>query len=167
MSQPSFPQCPSPQVLYPNTVIRSRKEISTRDIINATQYEHWQHDSKQPSYNRINHNKRHQFYEFLPQSDRLDNRDYSRHESFNESKYPLEANPYFEKMNIADQERNIIREFRSSVHETKNKDNIDIVHKLNERNFNNIWFTQNNNTDQNYQGYQLRSIRDDYTKSYK
>lgn len=172
MSQPSVPQIMLSNLLVPEVVIRSRKELSSRDSINAQKLEHWQNDVRQPSYNRPDPNKRPTFSDTLPEVTRLNPDNLvTRHDVHTVHKVnAIEIPSFLSRMNVDGQERNIIREFNSSIHDNTNRrDNEDILRSQIGRTFNNRW--QSERVDQETSAVDvqewMRPKMDDYTRSYR
>lgn len=145
----------------PEMAIRSRREMSTRDMINEFTVKNDQQSYlKYYSPGTIPSDHLNQFTQ---QSGRLDDRDYTRHVEFGATKSPLESNKYLSRMGIVDQEQNIIREFNSAVHDSKNKEGSDMVGKLIRRNFNNEWFYDKAQDTVD----SIVKTKDNYMKSYR
>lgn len=102
----------------PQMVLRSRREVSTRDFINATQYEHWQTDSPAMTTNRPDLNKQAPFYDMKPLQARTDGRSFLQSQPYVADAGMLDTNPYFQKYDVKSDPRNVTRELRGAVFET-------------------------------------------------
>jgi hypothetical protein len=108
---------PPPQPL-PQMTLRSRREVSTRDFVNARQYEHWQTDGRYGVNNRADQNSQAAFYDMKPNSARMDTRSFAQSQPFVAGGDPLGGNPYFGKFDPTSDPRNVARELRGAVYET-------------------------------------------------
>lgn len=142
MAQPSFPLFNVPEVPYPEMVIRSRREVDTRDAVNARQFEHWQTDGKSGVNNRPDLNKQAPFHEFKPINSRFVDREYRGQLRFDEGGDRLGMNTYFDKYATNSDSRNTIRELRSAVYENKDTEGIKESNRLLTRNFEGRWMPE-------------------------
>jgi len=101
----------------PQMVLRSRREVSTRDFINAVQYEHWQTDSPAMTNNRPDLNKQAPFYDMKPLQARTDRRSFLQSQPYVADAGMLDTNPYFKKYDVKTDPRNVSRELRGAVFE--------------------------------------------------
>ncbi len=115
--------------------LRSRREVSTRDFVNAQQYEHWQTDGRYGVYNRPDLNKQAPFYDMAPLTSRTDDRNYMQNQPFVAGGDPLGANPYFQKYDVTNDPRNVARELRGAVFETVTDRGIKESQRMLERQF--------------------------------
>ena len=139
MTQPAFPIYPVPPVPLPEMVTRSRREVSTRDMANARQFEHWQTDGKAPTYNRPDMNRRQPFHDFLPINARTVERSYRSQPRFDEKGHQLGMNSYFDKYDVSYDGRNAVRELQSVVYEDKIGEAIPESNRIITRNFEWRW----------------------------
>ena len=79
----------------PEMSLRSRREVSTRDVENARQFEHWQTDGKSMTNNRPDVNAQAPFHEFQPINSRFVERQYRNQPRFQTDSCELAMNPYF------------------------------------------------------------------------
>lgn len=107
-----------PVVPLPQMSLRSRREVSTRDFVNAQQYEHWQTDGRYGVYNRADQNAQAPFYDMAPLSARTDERNFIQSPQFVAGGAALTNNPYFQKYDVTQDPRNVARELRGAVYET-------------------------------------------------
>jgi hypothetical protein len=119
MTQPVYPIYPVPPVPFPEMVIRSRHEFSTRDAANARNYELWQTDGKHGVNNRPDMNAQAPFQDFLPINSRMVERRYHPQPRFTEDGHKGGMNPYFDKYDTAYDSRNTVRELQAVVYEDK------------------------------------------------
>ena len=123
-------------------VLRSRIENSTRDSVNAKQFEHWQTDTPdfthnipkkvgaktsipdfvnvttgyvQPKY-KVNDIP---YMDMEPINTRTDLKDYKQSQPFVAGGPDLGYNPYFDRYDPITDPRNVVRELRSAVYEDK------------------------------------------------
>jgi hypothetical protein len=141
MTQPVWPAYPVPAV--PPSALTSRREFSTRDSVNARQFEHWQTDGKYLVGDRPDTNKQRPFQDFQPINSRTTDRNYR-----NQPRYDATAtsagdaigtNPYFQKYDAAYDNRNAVREVRSAIYEDKTDEGLRESSRLLRRNFDTRW----------------------------
>ncbi len=106
-----------PVVPLPQMSLRSRREVNTKDIFNARQYEHWQTDSPYGIQNRLDPNAQRTFYDMAPQTARTDQRSFLQSQPFVPADNQLAGNPYFQKFDVASDPRNVSRELKGAVFE--------------------------------------------------
>jgi hypothetical protein len=165
MAQPVYPD-PHTISAYeafplPRFVTRTRREVDTKDAINARQFEHWQTDGKYGVMNRPDMNKQSPFYDMLPNDSRMSDRSYR-----SQPRYDVDAsrgveNPYFDKYDTTFDARNTTRELRASVYEDKNTGYLKESEKLLQRNFDNRWLNPTVVSQQAQAAEQLRPKMDD------
>ena len=92
-----------------------------RDQINAKNYEHWQTDGKYSAYNRPDLNKIPAHMDMLPNSSRINNRNYRQAPIYTASAGESEfyRNEYFNGIDIKTDPRNVTRELRGAVFEQR------------------------------------------------
>lgn len=167
MAQPSFPIYPTPSFPNPELCIRSRREIDTKDAINARQFEHWQTDGKSDIYNRPDLNSQAPFNDVLPLNSRVNTNNYRSMPRFNEQGHKGGNNPYFDKYDTSYDARNMIRELRATVYEDKITGYISESNHLLERNFDNRWFNTSELKNVVETAESLRFKMDDISVVYK
>jgi hypothetical protein len=146
MAQPVWPNKNTESVIRafppPQFMARSRREVDTKDAVNARQFEHWQTDGKYGIQNRPDLNKQAPFYDMQPINSRMSERNYSSQPRYDQGDGIDRGgmNPYFDKYDTSFDARNTIRELRSVVYEDKNINYIAESNHLLERNFDNRWF---------------------------
>jgi hypothetical protein len=113
-----LPVGPTPPVPLPQMTLRSRREVSTRDFVNAQQYEHWQTDGRYGIYNRPDLNAQMPMFDQMPLPARIDDRSYMQAQTFVAGDAALGGNPYFQKYDVTQDPRNVSRELRGAVFET-------------------------------------------------
>ena len=103
----------------PKMQARVRKEVATRDAVNARQFEQWNSDSPiQQGVNGIG-GKNAVVYDMAPLSSRTDKRDFRQSQPFVADGPQLSENPYFDRYDPTRDPRNMVREVRSVVYEEK------------------------------------------------
>jgi hypothetical protein len=135
MTQPVFPIYRVPEVPYPELVIKSRREVNTRDTVNARNFEHWQTDGKYLVQDRPDLSKQTAFQDFLPISSRMNERNYTNQPRYEATGPKLGNNIYFDKYDVAYDNRNAVRELQAVVYEDKIGEGIRESSKLLRRNF--------------------------------
>jgi hypothetical protein len=135
MTQPVFPIYRVPEVPYPELVIKSRREVNTRDTVNARNFEHWQTNGKYLVQDRPDLNKQTPFQDFLPISSRMNERNYANQPRYDATGPKLGNNIYFDKYDVAYDNRNAVRELQAVVYEDKIGEGIRESSKLLRRNF--------------------------------
>ena len=142
---PTFPYAGKVRIPPKEFQIRSRIERSTRDWVNAKQFEHWQTDTpsltnNKPKLVNLNSNLYSNLNTFdiakgdfipnysssnIPYSDmdpintRGDKRDYKQSQPYVAGGPDLEYNPFFDRYDPVRDPRNAVRELRSAVYEDK------------------------------------------------
>lgn len=144
MTQPVWPIYAVPEVPYPEMVIRSRREASTRDTANARNFELWQTTPKYLASDRPDLNKQRPFQDFAPISSRMNERNYTSQPRYDATTavadgHTLGQNAYFDKYDPSYDNRNAIRELQSVVYEDKSGEGIQQSQHLLRRNFDNRW----------------------------
>lgn len=140
MTQPAWPLYAVPDVPYPEMVIRSRREISTRDTVNARNFEQWQTTAKYLASDRPDLNKQRPFQDFSPISSRMNERNYTSQPRYDTSSASnLSQNKYFDKYDPSYDNRNAVRELQSVVYEDKSGEGIQQSQLLLRRNFDSRW----------------------------
>lgn len=129
------PIAAAPPLPLPQMTLRSRREPSTRDFVNAQQYEHWQTDGRYGIQNRPDLNKQAPFYDMAPLSSRTDDRNYLQNQPFVAGGAPLGDNPYFQKYDVTNDPRNVARELRGAVFEIPSDRGLKESQRMLERQF--------------------------------
>jgi len=120
----------------PQMQLRARREIPTRDSVNARQVEHWRTDVPQPFASRPDMNKQAPFYDMNPVFTRnLDAEAFRQNQLFVVDNEQIQKNPYFQKYDVTSDPRNLARELKSAVVETKTPRSEDESRRLFERGF--------------------------------
>ena len=124
-----------PTAIRPQFVARSRKEVSTKDTINARNLELIQNGGKYGIYDRPNLNQQRPFMDMNPSSSRSDNRALNGQPRYipNQNQY----NQYFDKYDIQNDPINYSRELQSAVYEDKGDRNYTESQAIMNRQFNN------------------------------
>lgn len=167
-AQPSWPLKCEPDQFLPKFNPRSRREIASRDNVNATQYEHWQTDSKYGIYQRRDLNERAPVLDTAPISSRFVERNYRSSPRLENDKGGLGLNPYFDKYDAAYDSTNVIRELKAAIYEDKNMETSVESRRLLERNLDNRWLSAGEAQRMSAIGRweQMRPIRDDIRMVY-
>lgn len=141
MTQPVWPAYVVPAV--PPSALTSRREFSTRDSVNARQFEHWQTDSKYLVSDRPDTNTQRPFQDFQPINSRTTDRNYRNQPRYDATATstgdPIGTNPYFQKYDAAYDNRNAVREVRSAIYEDKSDEGLRESSRLLRRNFDTRW----------------------------
>ena len=135
MTQPVFPIYRVPEVPYPELVIKSRREVNTRDSVNARNFEHWQTSGKYLVSDRPDLDKQTPFQDFLPISSRMNQNVYMNQPRYDATGPKLSNNVYFDKYDAVYDNRNAVRELQAVVYEDKTGEGIRESSKLLRRNF--------------------------------
>lgn len=167
-AQPSWPLTCEPNQFLPKFVARSRREVATRDFVNANQYEHWQTDGKYGIYGRKDMNAQAAVLDTSPISSRFVERDYRSSPRLENDSGGLGMNPYFNKYDVAYDGTNAVRELRAAVYEDKNMESLRESKRLLERNLDNRWMVDGEAARISALGRweQMRPIRDDIRMVY-
>jgi len=149
--------------------IRTRKEASTKDTVNARFFEQWQTDAP-TRMNDVSGAK--VLLDMNPISSRNATLDYRQSQPFVASGPQLGMNPYFDRYDPLADPRNTIRELRNAVYEDKTGERGTVeARRMLERGFTSRWlpegFVQANNMDSLTSYEILRPKTDDMTKSYR
>ena len=151
----------------PQFMARSRREVDTKDAINARQFEHWQTDGKYDTMNRPDINKQAPFYDMLPNDSRSNDKSYRSQPRYDADASRGVQNPYFDKYDAAFDARNMTRELRASVYEDKNTGYLKESEKLLQRNFDNRWLNPTVVNQQALAAEELRPKKDDIRLFYR
>ena len=171
MAQPVFPDNHTISAYnafpMPQFMARSRREVDTKDAINARQFEHWQTDGKYDTYNRPDMNKQAPFYDMMPNDSRGNDKSYSSQPRFDATAARGVENPYFDKYDTTFDSRNMTRELRATVYEDKKTGYLKESEKLLQRNFDNRWVNPTVVKQQAEAAEQLRPKMDDIRLFYR
>jgi hypothetical protein len=129
---PIFPYAGKVRIPPKQFQLRTRIENSTRDFVNAKQFEHWQTDTKDYTNHRLKKSVPDSinvsagynggiipYMDMEPMNTRGDARDYKQSQPYVAGGPDLEYNPYFDRYDPISDPRNAIRELRSAVYEDK------------------------------------------------
>jgi hypothetical protein len=166
MTQPVYPIYRVPEVPYPDMVIRSRREASTRDTVNARNFEHWQTDGRYLAQDRPDLASQRPFQDFSPINSRMSDRSYRVQPRFDTDGHKMGQNTYFDKYDTAYDNRNAVRELQAVVYEDKNNEGIRESSKLLKRNFDSRWITPTEMEKITQTRLVLRPSMDDIRKVY-
>jgi hypothetical protein len=171
MAQPVYPDSHTISAYnafpMPQFMARNRREIDTKDAINARQFEHWQTDGKYDTHNRPDVNKQAPFYDMLPVGSRMNDKQYHPQPRFDTDSHRGVQNPYFNKYDATFDARNMTRELRASVYEDKNTGYLKESDQLLQRNFDNRWLNTTVVQQQAAAAEQLRPKMDDIRIFYR
>lgn len=155
----------------PSFQLRTRKELSTKDTVNARFFEQWQTDA--PSLqSRTDLSGSAVFMDMNPTASRSSLQDYRQSQHFVARGPQLGANPYFDRYDPVSDPRNAVRELRNAVYEDKSGERgILETRRLLERSFTTRWlpegFVQANNMDSLTSFEILRPKTDDMGTNYR
>ena len=135
-----FPLQYEPAVPLPQMVLRTRREVSTRDAVNARQFEYWQTDAPYLEYNRPDLNGATIFGDMNPIASRNTlSAPYQQNPKMVAGKDDFTQNPYFENYSPAHDARNAIRELRSAITEDKEDRGVRESKRILQRGFQSTW----------------------------
>jgi len=122
MAAPVWPTVPENQFMPPPAfVLRARREVPTLDAANARLFEHWRTDTPSMTLDRpqpgSGKGPRHQ--DMNPEASRTNFKNYSQAQPFVPGGGELGQNPYFQKYDVTQDPRNVVRELRNTVSEDK------------------------------------------------
>lgn len=170
MAQPVFPLPTVQDAIgsFPNPefMTRTRREVNPIDSINARQFEHWQTAGRYSTYNRPDLNQSASYYDMMPNSSRVNARDYRAQPRFDVGADKGSNNPYFDKYDATSDSRNMARELRGSVFEDKHTDFHRETEIMLTRNFDNRWMNPLVVQQQVKAAEQLRPKMDDIQRFY-
>lgn len=130
-----IPAAATPPVPIPQMTLRSRHELSTRDTVNARNYELWQTDGRYGVYNRPDLNAQAPMFDQMPLTSRTDDRSYMQSQTFVAGGAALGENPYFKKYDVSQDPRNVSRELRGAVFESPEDRGLKESRRMLERQF--------------------------------
>jgi len=120
MAQPVWPEISHNQLIPPPAFsLRARREAPTRDSVNARQFEHWRSDTPSLTMERPKSGSHGYYQDMNPEASRTNFKDYAQAQPFVVDGGGIEANPYFQKFDVTQDPRNMVRELRTAVTETK------------------------------------------------
>lgn len=167
MSRASLPIATIASMPPPEMSLRSRREVSTRDVENARQFEHWQTDGKAMTNNRPDVNAQAPFHEFQPINSRFVEREYRNQPRFQTDGGELAMNPYFNKYDPNYDSRNAVRELQASVYEDKSVDSGRENQGILGRQLENRWLNPTQQREVVEVSTRLRPSVDDFRKVYR
>jgi hypothetical protein len=167
MTQPVWPLFTTPPVPLPEMVIRSRREVSTRDATNARFYELWQTDGKYSVQNRPDLNAQAPFHEFLPINSRSSEKKFKLQPRFEAEGPKLGQNTYFDRYDPSYDSRNAVRELQSTVYEDKSVESIPQNNSFLTRSMAHRWIDEAEMKKLTEAAEKMRPSMDDYAKSYR
>lgn len=120
--------------------IRSRKEASTRDTVNARLFEEWQTDAPSLHTRRADLSGAKILLDMNPIASRTTVETYRQSQPFVANGPQLGMNPYFDRYDPTFDPRNAVRELRSAVYEDKGGERgIQETRHILERGFTSRW----------------------------
>ena len=165
MAQPVYPDSRTQSAVrafpMPQFIGRTRREYSTKDSINARQFEHWQTDGKHMENGRPDKNRQVPFYDMTPNISRMSDRSYRAHPRYDVEGERGGQNSFFDKYDTSSDSKNMTRELRASVYEDKSTGYTKESNKLLERNFDNRWLDADVMKQQAAAAEELRPKMDD------
>ena len=184
MNEP-FLYAGQPRIPPPSMQLRTRKEASTRDTVNARFFEQWQSDGQQlvRSYSDVSGGDplyapgvslsgQRALLDMNPINTRTTATDYRQSQPFVATGPQLGMNPYFDRYDPTFDPRNAVRELRSAVYEDKEAERgIIETRRILDRGFTTRWvpegFAEVNNMNSLNSYEQLLPRRDDISKNYR
>ncbi len=134
-----IPIAATPPIPYPTMQLRSRRELPTRDTVNARNYEHWQTDGRYGIYDSRDPAAAPTFMDRMPNAGRLDRRDNRPAPAFQPGGPRLAGNVYFDKFDVESDPRNVVRELQGAVYESKEDRGVEESRRILERSFDSRW----------------------------
>ena len=162
-----------PHIPPPIMQLRVRKEVSTRDAVNARFFEKWQTDPPLVPYKeRPDLSGTRVVLDMNPINTRGSSTDYRQSQPFVPSGPQLGQNPYFDRYDPQFDPRNAIRELRSAVYEDKASERAVLESKrMLDRGYTSRWLPEGyasaNMMDSLLSYEQLRPQSDDIRKNYR
>jgi hypothetical protein len=152
--------------------IRTRKEASTKDTVNARFFEQWQTDAPSMMNGRPDLSGAKVLLDMNPISSRNSTLDYRQSQPFVANGPQMGMNPYFDRYDPVADPRNAIRELRNAVYEDKSGERgATETRRILERGYTSRWvpegFVKENNMDSLLSYEILRPKTDDITKNYR
>jgi hypothetical protein len=153
----------NPRIPPPSMQLRSRKEASSRDAVNARMFEEWQTDAPQT---------REKIQDMNPINTRTSGTDYRQSQPYIPSAPQMGQNPFFDRYDPSFDPRNAIRELRSAVYENKTGERgIEETKRILERGFVSRWlpegYVEQNHMDTLMSYEKIRPQMDNITKTYR
>lgn len=128
----------------PCMTLRSRREVSTRDQVNALHVEQWQTDGPWLQFDRPDMSGNKSWMDMNPINSRTDARNYLQNRPFEaEDRGQLNQNPYFEKFDVPTDPLNVGRELQAVVFEEKTDRGVLESKRLLNRTYTMRWVSQN------------------------
>jgi len=171
MNEP-FLYAGEPRIPPPSMQIRTRKEASTKDTVNARFFEQWQTDAPSMMNGRPDLSGAKVLLDMNPISSRNSTLDYRQSQPFVANGPQMGMNPYFDRYDPVADPRNAIRELRNAVYEDKSGERgATETRRILERGYTSRWvpegFVKENNMDSLLSYEILRPKTDDITKNYR
>lgn len=162
-----------PHIPPPIMQLRVRKEVSTRDAVNARYFEKWQTDPPVVPYrDRPDLSGTRVMLDMNPINTRGSPNDYRQSQPYVPNGPQLAQNPYFDRYDPQFDPRNAIRELRSAVYEDKGAERAVLESKrILDRGYTSRWvpegYATTNMMDSLLSYEQLRPRTDDIRKDYR
>ena len=123
----------------PQFMTRTRREVDTKDAINARHFENWQTRGAYGIMNRPDLTTQSPLFDMAPNDSRQNSQSFRSQPRFDADSYKGGQNPYFDKYDTASDARNMTRELRASVYEDKRTGYAHESHALLQRNMDHRW----------------------------
>ena len=144
MTTPVWPLVPDTQFMPPPAFsLRARREAPTLDTANARMFEHWRTDVPSLTNDRPQSGKVGRHMDMNPEASRTNFKNYAQAQPFVHDGDALGGNPYFQKFDVTQDPRNVVRELRSVVNENKTDRGLAESKGLLSRSFDNRWLGPN------------------------
>jgi hypothetical protein len=162
-----------PHIPPPIMQLRVRKEVSTRDAVNARHFEKWQSDPPSVPYrDRPDLSGTRIVLDMNPINTRNSLTDFRQSQPFVANGPQLGQNPFFDRYDPQFDPRNAIRELRSAVYEDKTGEKAVLESKrIMDRGYTSRWvpegYAETKMMDSLLSYEQLRPRTDDITKNYR
>ena len=160
-----------PRIPPPSMHLRTRKEASTKDTVNARFFEQWQTDAPHLTTNRPDGGLQ-PHLDMNPINTRTSANTYKQSQPFVANGPQLGMNPYFDRYDPTFDPRNAIRELRSAVYEDKGAERgMTETKRILDRGFTSRWVPEGyahvNKMDSLLSYELLKPKTDDITKNYR
>jgi hypothetical protein len=120
MTTPVYAMIPENQLIPPPAFsLRARREAPTVDSANARMFEHWRTDTPSLSLDRPQPGKTARHMDMNPEASRINHKNYLQAQPYVTDGGGLGDNPYFQKYDVTQDPRNVVRELRTAVTEDR------------------------------------------------
>lgn len=146
MTTPVWPKPNETQLMPPpNFSLRARRETPTMDTANARMFEHWRTDVPHLTMDRPKAGVKgvRDYMDMNPEASRTNFKSYLQNQPYvADIQGSFGDNPYFQKYDVTQDPRNVVRELRSAVSEDKTDRGIKESQHMLSRQLDNRWIPQ-------------------------